>query len=91
LGYIRIGDLQFCWGVVQTPPYSEYVDINFPAPFLGGAYEVVVCPAGGGGWRGSAMVASPKTPSSILVQAIPDQGWSGFDKPISYIAIGRWR
>ena len=36
-------------------------------------------------------MAAGKINSHVTLQNIPMEGYSGFDKPIEYIAIGKWR
>ncbi|MFC1807758.1 hypothetical protein ACFL0T_05270 [Candidatus Omnitrophota bacterium] len=83
-GYVRIGDLQVCWG-----PWSHNTQqswITFPASFLDASYHVSVNSNGYGKWATTSSKTTIKFKVHSFNVGFPINSAGG-----SYVAIGRWQ
>jgi len=89
-GYIRLGNLQICWGVYHTANSGGTPTTHLPDSFLNDEYQITLTPA-------QINLAQPrwgclleKNQSNFKGQTYgPDGGRSA--NVGSYIAIGRWK
>ncbi|NOQ96990.1 MAG: hypothetical protein GQ561_02410 [Calditrichae bacterium] len=90
-GYIRLGNVQICWGeeIVGTAS-SGNVDITFPEPFVNTSYSMTVL-AVDGGWSYVTASGAVKHNWGWYDLTMLQHNGSYMSGKVSWIAIGTWQ
>jgi hypothetical protein len=88
-GYVRIGELQICWGSLNvTTAASTNVDISFPAPFADTNYSMSVLSSGV--WSFVTAYSSSKYAGAWNNLTMLDYAGHYQTGVVHWMAIGKW-